>query len=63
MGDDYMTIAALSVSMAQNQVNQNLGVSVLKEAMNAEAVATEDLLEEIAVNLDPNLGQMIDIQA
>ncbi len=57
MGDDYMTIAALSVSMAQNQVNQNLGVSVLKEAMNAEAVATEDLLEEIAVNLD------IDIQA
>ena len=63
MGDDYMTIAALSVSMAQNQVNQNLGVSVLKEAMNVEAVATEDLLEEIAVNLDPNLGQMIDIQA
>lgn len=63
MGDDYMTIAALSVSMAQNQVNQNLGVSVLKEAMNAETVATEDLLEEIAVNLDPNLGQMIDIQA
>lgn len=63
MGDDYMTIAALSVSMAQNQVNQNLEVSVLKEAMNAEVVATEDLLEEIAVNLDPNLGQMIDIQA
>lgn len=62
--DDYMNIAALSVSMSQQRVEQNLGVAVLKEAMNAQVASTSDLLEEIAVDaVDPNLGTLVDIQA
>ncbi|MBR1421252.1 MAG: YjfB family protein [Selenomonadaceae bacterium] len=62
--DDYMSIAALSVSMSQQRVEQNLGVAVLKEAMNAQVASTSDLLEEIAVDaVDPNLGTLVDIQA
>lgn len=62
--DDYMSIAALSVSMSQQRVEQNLGVAVLKEAMNAQVASTSELLEEIAVDaVDPNLGALVDIQA
>ena len=62
--DDYMSIAALSVSISQQRVEQNLGVAVLKEAMNAQVASTSDLLEEIAVDaVDPNLGTLVDIQA
>ena len=40
---------------------QDMGMAVLKMAMDTTEVATEEMLEELAV--DPNLGTMVDIQA
>lgn len=56
-----MSIAAMSVSMHQVQASQDMGVAVLKMAMETAETGTEDLLAELAV--DPNLGTMVDIQA
>jgi uncharacterized protein YdaL len=56
-----MSIAAMSVNMHQSQAMQDMGMAVLKMAMDTTEVATEEMLEELAV--DPNLGTMVDIQA
>lgn len=58
-----MSIAAMSVSMHQAQTGQDLGVAVLKMAMDSASTGTEKLLDQLDANLDPNLGAMIDIQA
>ena len=57
-----MNIAALSVDMHLAQTQQNFGVAVMKMAMNDSAEQMEEVLQEIG-NLDPNLGQNIDIIA
>ncbi|MCR5756576.1 MAG: YjfB family protein [Selenomonas sp.] len=56
-----MSIAAMSVGMHQGQAMQDMGMAVLKMAMDTTEVATEEMLEELSV--DPNLGTMVDIQA
>ena len=56
-----MSIAAMSVNVHQSQAMQDMGMAVLKMAMDTTEVATEEMLEELAV--DPNLGTMVDIQA
>ena len=58
-----MSIAAMSVGMHDMQAQQELGVSVLKMAMPAGTQGAEQLLEEMAPAVDPNLGQNIDIMA
>ncbi|MBR2215866.1 MAG: YjfB family protein [Selenomonadaceae bacterium] len=59
MGD--MGIAALSVGMHQSQVQQGLNLAALKIAMESTVAMGDELLEEMAVNLDPNLGGSVDI--
>ena len=60
---DTMSIAALSVGMHQQQAMQDMGVSVLKMAMEASSESVEDLLGEMTESLDPNLGANVDILA
>ena len=57
-----MNIAALSVDMHLAQTQQNFGVAVMKMAMDTTTEQAEEVLQEIG-NLDPNLGQNIDIIA
>mgnify|MGYP002859709716 CR=1 FL=1 len=57
-----MAIAALSVDMNAAKVQQELGISVLKMAMEAENSGVEEALE-IVESLDPALGQNLDITA
>lgn len=59
--DMDMSIAAMSVGMHQSQTAQDVGVAVLKMAMDDTTSVTADLLDELSV--DPNLGNNIDIQA
>lgn len=59
--DMDMSIAAMSVGMHQSQTAQDMGVAVLKMAMDDTTEVTADLLDNIAV--DPNLGNNVDIQA
>ena len=58
-----MSIAAVSVGMHQAQVQQSLGVSVLKEAMDSSGQGLETMLSSMTESLDPNLGTMIDVLA
>ena len=57
-----MRIAALSVDMNLAKTQQELGISVLKMAMEAESSGVEEALE-VVESLDPALGQNIDITA
>ena len=58
-----MSIAALSVSMSQSRVNQDMGVSVLKLALNASEEGLQEILPSNSVSLDPALGQYLDLNA
>ena len=58
-----MSIAALSVGMHQNQASQDMGVAVLKMAMDNTGTETTQMLDQMTESLDPNLGRMLDIQA
>ena len=57
-----MSIAALSVDMSMAKTQQELGISVLKMAMDADTSAVEEVLDTVA-SLDPALGNNLDITA
>ncbi len=57
-----MSIAALSVDLNLAKTQQELGVSVLKMAMEAEKSGVEEALEVVG-SLDPALGQNLDVTA
>lgn len=57
-----MNIAALSVDMHLAQAQQDFGVAVMKMAMNDTTEQAEEILQEMG-NLDPNLGNNVDIIA
>ena len=57
-----MSIAALSVDMNLAKTQQELGVSVLKMAMEAQTSGVEEALE-VVESLDPALGKNIDVTA
>ena len=61
MGD--MAIAALSVDMHQQKAQQDFGVAVLKMAMDTAEDMTGELVEEMALSVDPNLGNAVDVLA
>ncbi len=55
-----MAIAALSVDMNAAKVQQELGISVLKMAMEADTSAVEEALQ-VVESLDPALGNNLDV--
>ena len=57
-----MAIAALSVDLSMAKTQQELGISVLKMAMEADNSAVEEALQAIE-SLEPNLGNNLDITA
>lgn len=57
-----MRIAALSVDLNLAKAQQDLGVAVLKKAMEAETSGVEEALA-VVESLDPNLGQNLDVTA
>lgn len=60
---DMMNIAAMSVGMAAQRTTQDMGVAVLKMAMEDGSQGIEQLLDSMQQSLDPNLGNNIDIEA
>ena len=54
-----MSIAAMSVGMHQAELWQNIGIEVLKKAMDADTEMIEEALD--IGSLDPALGNNIDI--
>ena len=57
-----MAIAAMSVDMNAAKVQQELGISVLKMAMEVDTSAVEEALQ-VVESLDPALGNNLDVIA
>lgn len=64
---DVVGIASLATSMAATQTSQDVGIAVLKKALDAQRAGAEALLSAIpspaAVNLPSHLGQNINTTA
>ncbi|BEU87543.1 hypothetical protein TAMA11512_10070 [Selenomonas sp. TAMA-11512] len=58
-----MSIAAMSVGLSEMKMQQELGISVMKMAMNSSLQGADELLSELEASIDPNLGNIVDIQA
>lgn len=60
---DFMNIAAMSVGMHQQQLDIQVGTSVMKMAMETSETAVTDMLESIDVSSLTGLGANLDILA
>ncbi|MBZ9688092.1 YjfB family protein [Clostridium estertheticum] len=59
-----MDIGALSMIMSQSRVQENVGIAVMKMAMDTgkeNATQITDMMKNVAV--DPNVGQNLDTWA
>ena len=56
-----MDIAALSMGLSQMQIAQEVGVSVMKMAMETSEVQVADLTKMMEQSVNPHLGGKIDI--
>lgn len=54
-----MDIAALSIAMHQNQLQQAVSISVLKMAMNSE---TQNMQKMLEMAVTPHIGGNVDIR-
>ncbi|MCF2601834.1 MAG: YjfB family protein [Veillonellaceae bacterium] len=60
---DFMNIAAMSVGMHQQQLDIQVGTSVMKMAMETSETAVTDMLESIDVSSLTGVGANLDILA
>jgi len=57
-----MDIAALSISLAQSNLSQAVGISVLKMANDQSTDQAQQLLKMMELSVQPNLGGSLDIR-
>ena len=60
---DFMNIAAMSVGMHQQQLDIQVGTSVMKMAMETSETAVTDMLESFDVSSLTGVGANLDILA
>lgn len=60
---DYMDIAAMSVGLHQQQLDMQVGTSVLKMAMETSESTMTDMLDAIDVSSMTGVGGNLDILA
>lgn len=60
---DFMNIAAMSVGMHQQQLDIQVGTSVMKMAMETSEAAVTDMLASIDVSSLTGVGANLDILA
>ena len=60
---DYMSIAAMSVGLHQQQLDMQVGTSVMKMAIETSEAAMMDMLESIDVSAMTGIGGNIDLLA
>ena len=60
---DFMNIAAMSVGMHQQQLDIQVGTSVMKMAMETSETAVTDMLGSIDVSSLTGVGANLDILA
>jgi len=57
-----MDIAALSISLAQSNLSQAVGISVLKMATDQSTDQAQQLVKMMELSVQPNLGGNLDIR-
>lgn len=55
-----MDIAALSISMKQSQLSQQVSLALVKKTMEVSTENTQALIKMMELNVNPNLGSKID---
>ncbi|MDD3114998.1 MAG: YjfB family protein [Anaerovibrio sp.] len=60
---DYMSIAAMSVSMHQQQTDMQVGTSVMKMAMETSETAMSTMLDAIDTSGMTGVGGNLDVLA
>ncbi len=60
-GDDLIDIAALSISMNQASLNQQVGIALTKKVMDTSKENVQALTKMMELSVNPNLGKNIDI--
>lgn len=55
-----MDIAALSISMKQSQLSQQVSLALVKKTMEVSTDNTQALIKMMELNVNPNLGSKID---
>ena len=60
---DFMNIAAMSVGMHQQQLDIQVGTSVMKMSMETSETAVTDMLKSIDVSSLTGVGANLDILA
>lgn len=62
--DMTMSIAATSVMMSQQQLQQNMSVSLMRNAMNQQAQQALELVEDIKQSVPTGIpGRLLDVLA
>jgi len=56
-----MDIAALSISMSQASLGQQVGIAVAKLAMGSTTQNVEDLTKMMEMSINPNVGVNFDV--
>ncbi|NEW05353.1 putative motility protein [Paenibacillus sp. SYP-B3998] len=57
-----MDIAALSISMNQTKLAQEVGIRVLQIAQNQSVQQTQEIVQMMQSSVQPNLGGNLDIK-
>jgi hypothetical protein len=61
---DVNSISQLATAMSATQTNQDIGIAVLRKALDSAAASATELIDAVPqVNLPPHLGQTIDTTA
>jgi len=60
-GDDLIDIAALSISMNQASLNQQVGIALINKVMDTSKENVQALTKIMELSVNPNLGKNIDV--
>jgi len=58
---DITSVAALSISMNQSSLSQQVGIAVTKKAMTTSEESAQALIKMMELSVNPNLGSNIDV--
>lgn len=57
-----MDIAALSISMKQAQLSQNVSLALIRKVMDTSTDNSQQLIKMMELSVNPNLGGNIDLK-
>lgn len=57
-----MDIAALSISMKQSQLSQNVSLALIRKVMDTSTDNSQQLIKMMELSVNPNLGENIDLK-